>query len=151
MAYLYAGLGIAMITGISAMLQISNNINKLTPLSVLKPSDYDKSSLPKFDRTIMSFLNNDSVPSEDVCTYLKEKITNPIYEDGEIFISTGTQTPSNSNLFTSSCVLVSKEENHRVLINKKNFKDYGLFSCFLKDTPFCDFEINKWSLLYWVQ
>ena len=143
MTYLYSALGIAMIAGIGAMMQVSNNINNLTPLSVLKPDEYFKSSLPLYDRKIMNVLYGQSVPDSDICNFIKGKLESPIYEDGEIFISTGTQTPSNSNLFTSSCVLVSKEENHRVLINKKNFKDYGLFSCFLKDTPFCDFEINK--------
>ena len=36
MTYLYAGLGIAMLSGIAAMMQVGNNINSLIPLSVLK-------------------------------------------------------------------------------------------------------------------
>ena len=36
MAFLYIGLGIAMISGISAMMQIGNNINNLMLLSSFK-------------------------------------------------------------------------------------------------------------------
>ena len=43
MAILYLGLGIAMISGISAMMQIGNNINNLMLLSTFKKDDYYES------------------------------------------------------------------------------------------------------------
>ena len=143
MTYLYVGLGIAMITGITAMMKISNNINKVESVNVLLPNDYFQSSLPQYDRKIMNLLSENSLPSSNICDHIKSKITNPIYEDGEIFLSTGTQTPSNSALFNETCVLVSNKESHRVLITKQNFNEYSFFSCYLKNQPFCNFEINK--------
>ena len=58
MAFLYIGLGLAMVSGISAMMQIGNNINNLTLLSNFKEKQYFQSSLPNYDRRIMDFLNN---------------------------------------------------------------------------------------------
>ena len=55
MAILYVGLGIAMISGISAMMQIGNNINNLTLLSSFKENEYFQSSLPSYDRRIINF------------------------------------------------------------------------------------------------
>ena len=56
MTYLYAGLGIAMLSGIAAMMQVGNNINSLIPLSVLKIDNYSNSSLAEYDRKIMKIL-----------------------------------------------------------------------------------------------
>ena len=58
MAFLYVGLGLAMVSGISAMMQVGININNLTSLSSFKENPYYQSSLPSYDRRIMSFLNN---------------------------------------------------------------------------------------------
>ena len=57
MAFLYIGLGLAMVSGISAMMQIGNNINNLTLLSSFKENEYYQSSLPSYDRRIINFLN----------------------------------------------------------------------------------------------
>ena len=43
MTYLYAGLGIAMLSGIAAMMQVGININSLIPLSGLKLDKYSNS------------------------------------------------------------------------------------------------------------
>ena len=40
MAILYIGLGIAMVSGISAMMQIGNNVNNLMLLSTFKQDKY---------------------------------------------------------------------------------------------------------------
>ena len=40
MSFLYVGLGLAMISGISAMMQIGNNINNLQTLSSFKQNKY---------------------------------------------------------------------------------------------------------------
>ena len=61
MAFLYIGLGLAMISGISAMMQVGNNINNLQTLSSFKQNQYYQTSLPSYDRRIMSFLNDYSV------------------------------------------------------------------------------------------
>ena len=143
MAILYISLGIAMVSGISAMIQIGNNVNNLMLLSTFKQNEYYESKLPSYDRRIMSILNNYSGSDDDVCSNLKLDLSDSLYEDGELFLSTGTQTPSTNSLFLGSCVLVNKEINHRILINKNSLGSFSLFSCYLKDQTFCPYEENK--------
>ena len=73
MSFLYIGLGLAMISGISAMMQIGNNINNLQTLSSFKQNKYYQSSLPSYDRRIMNFLNDYSGLESEVCLKIKEK------------------------------------------------------------------------------
>ena len=143
MTILYIGLGIAMISGISAMMQIGNNVNNLNFLSTFKQNKYYESTLPSYDRRIMDILNNYSGVDTEVCSNIKENLNDTLYENGELFLSTGTQTPSTNSLFLGSCVLVNKEINHRVLINKNDLGSFNLFSCYLKDQTFCPYEVNK--------
>ena len=143
MTILYVGLGIAMVSGISAMMQIGNNVNNLMLLSTFKENEYYESNLPSYDRRIMGILNNYSGSDDDVCSNLKLDLSDSLYEDGDIFLSTGTQTPSTNSLFIGSCVLVNKEINHRVLINKNSLGSFNLFSCYFKDQTFCPYEVNK--------
>ena len=91
----------------------------------------------------MSFLNNYTGLDSEVCLKTKEHLSDTLYEDGGTFLSTGTQTPSEHNLFQGSCVLVNLEINHRVLIKKSSDGTYSLFSCYLKDETFCPYEVNK--------
>ena len=143
MNFLYILLGLVMMSGISAMMKIGNNMNNLMLLSTFKETDYFQSSLPSYDRKIMEILDKYSGSSEDVCSHIKEKLSDTFYEDGEIFLSSGTQTPSLNSLFIGSCVLVNKDLNHRVIVNKNNIGDFNLFSCYLKDETFCSYEVNK--------
>ena len=143
MSILYFVLGIAMISGISAMMQLGNNINNFMLLSTFKKDDYYESSLPSYDRRILDILNNYSGIDSDVCSTIKQNISETLYEDGDIFLSTGTQTPSTNSLFIGSCVLVNKNLNHRLLISKTNIGTFNLFSCYLKDETFCPYEVNK--------
>ena len=117
MTILYIGLGIAMVSGISAMMQIGNNVNNLMLLSTFKQNEYYESNLPSYDRRILDILNNYSGSDADVCSNVKLNLSDSLYEPGELFLSTGTQSPSTNSLFLGSCVLVNKEINHRVLIN----------------------------------
>ena len=143
MTFLYIGLGIAMVSGISAMMQIGNNVNNLMLLSTFKQNEYFKSNLPSYDRRILDILNNYSGSDADVCSNVKLNLSDSLYEPGELFLSTGTQTPSTNSLFVGSCVLVNKQINHRVLINKNSIGSFNLFSCYLKDQTFCPYEVNK--------
>ena len=143
MTILYIGLGFAMMSGISAMMQIGNNVNNLMLLSTFKQNKYYESNLPSYDRRIMDILNNYSGSENDVCSNIKENLSDTLYEDGEIFLSTGTQTPSTNSLFIGSCVLVNKDINHRILIKKDNLGNFNLFSCYLEEQTFCPYEINK--------
>ena len=132
-----------MMSAISAMMQIGSNVNNLMFLSTLKPNKYYESTLPSYDRRVMDILNNYSGPDTDICSNIKVNLNDSLYEDGELFLSTGTQTPSTNSLFVGSCVLVNKEINHRVLINKNDNGSFNLFSCYVKDQTFCPYELNK--------
>ena len=143
MNFLYMGLGLAMISGISAMMKIGNNINNLMLLSTLKESYYMQSDLPRYDKRIMDILDKYSGSSEEVCSHIKEKLSDSPYKNGEKFISTGTYTPSLHSLFIGSCVLVNEDNNHRVIVNKNNIGNFNLFSCYLKYESFCPYEVNK--------
>ena len=143
MSFLYIGLGLAMISGISAMMQIGNNINNMRFLNSFKENEYFQSSLPSYDKRIMSFLNDYSGLDTEVCLKTKETLSDTIYQEGQTFLSTGTQTPSESNLLVGSCVLVNLELKHRVLIKKSSDGTFSLFSCYLKDETFCPYEVNK--------
>ena len=133
----------AMISGISAMMKIGNNVNNLMSLSTFKQNNYYQSTLPSYDRRILDIINNYSGPDSDICSNIKQNLNDTLYEDGELFLSTGTQTPSINSLFLNSCVLVNKDLKHRVLINKTELGNFNLFSCYLKEQTYCPYEVNK--------
>ena len=136
MAFLYVGLGLAMISGISAMMQIGNNINNLQNLSSFKQNEYYQSSLPNYDRRILKFLNNYSGLDSEVCLKIKENFSETNYKQGEI-------RPKNT-FFAGGCVLVNTEINHRVLIKKSDEGKLSLFSCYYKKIdPFCPYEVDR--------
>ena len=91
----------------------------------------------------MDILNNYSGLDSNICSNIKEDLSETLYEDGKIFLSTGTQTPSTNSLFVNSCVLINNNLSHRVLITKTDLGTFNLFSCYLKDETFCPFEVNK--------
>ena len=140
MVALYLALGIAMISGISAMMKIGNNINSMMTLSTFKRDDYFQTKLPDYDRKILRILENYSDLGSDVCFHVIEKMEN----DEDIIYRVGEQTPSGNTLFLNSCVITNIDDNHRVLIKKEY--PYKMFSCYLKDddeTSFCQFEENR--------
>ena len=143
MTALYLALGIAMISGISAMMKVANNINNIMSLSTFKTDEYFQSSLPSYDRRILEILENYSGSESDVCAHVKANINDVTYRDGEFFLSTGTQTPSVNSLFLDSCVLTNNNIKHRVLIKKNNLGNYNMFSCYLKEENFCPYEVDK--------
>ena len=132
-----------MISGISAMMKIGNNINNMMFLSTFKKNEYFQSSLPSYDKRILEILESYSDLDSDVCSHIKVNINDVAYEDGQLFLSTGTQTPSTNSLFVDSCVLTNNTIRHRVLIKKNDLGTYNMFSCYLKDDSFCSYEVNK--------
>ena len=127
MVALYLALGIAMISGISAMMQIGNNINSMMILSTFKRDDYFQTKLPEYDRKILRILANFSDLGTDVCSHVIEKMEN----DEDVLYRVGEKTPSGKPLFFNSCVITNIDDNHRVLIKKEY--PYKMFSCYLKD------------------
>lgn len=140
MAALYVGLGIAMMSGISAMMQIGTNINKIT--IVRSFSNNYPSELASSDKKIMEFLNSYSGPDSDVCIALRQSLDDSSYQPGPKFDVNGiTETPSKDPIFIGSCALVNARINHRVLIKKnEELNSFSLFSCSLEDQFYCNFE-----------
>ena len=144
MAALYVGLGIAMMSGISAMMQIGTNLNKIKVVSSL--NDNYSSELAKNDRKIMDFLNSYSGSDADVCFSLRQILDYPNYQPGPKFDDKGiAETPSKENMFLGSCALFNPSINHRVLIKKnEELNTFSLFSCLVEigkfDAPICQFE-----------
>ena len=141
MAALYLGLGIAMMSGISAMMQIGTNLNKdnnnLKIFSSTIENTYED-PLPRMDRKIIELLFNYNGDYSEVCSYVKQNLNDPSYQDGP-------KTPSRDPLFTGSflCTLLNTNINHRVLIKKNNdLGTFNLFSCSLEGETFCKFEQN---------
>ena len=95
MAFLYIGLGLAMVSGISAMMQIGNNINNMMFLSTFKRDYYFKTQLPKYDKMILSILENYSNSDSKVCEHVIEKMGNNGVEYGD-------EGPPSENLFFSN-------------------------------------------------
>ena len=140
MVALYLALGIAMISGISAMMKIGNNINSMLILSTFKRDDYFQTKLPNYDRKILRILENYSDFGSDVCDHVIEKMEN----DEDIIYRDGEQIPSGNTLFLNSCAITNIDDNHRVLIKKEY--PYKMFSCYLTDndeTSFCPFEEKR--------
>ena len=142
MAALYVGLGLAMMSGISAMMQIGTNVNKYTIVKSFR-NNYE-SSLASSDRKIMEILNSYSGPDADVCSYVQQNLIDLQYQAGPKFDVNGiTETPSKDNMFLGSCALVNTSINHRVLIKKNDtLNTFSLFSCSLEGEVFCNFEEN---------
>ena len=140
MNYLYAALGIAMISGISIMFRINNLINNRVNLSSFIEDKYINSNLPKYDKQIINKFYLPSVPDNNICSYIKNSITFPEYKLGK-------NTPSRNDRLIPSCSIVSNSVNHRVIIDKTNEKNkkYKLFSCLIDkdevvDDAICQFE-----------
>ena len=172
MAFLYAGLGIAMISGIAAMMEVANNVSKFNVISGIKPDKYIEADLAKHDRRFLEIINKPTAPKSDICNYIIDQtatmrlsllnagltseeidIKYPIYIDK--FIDDNNQeipitTNSKNERVQGSCVLLNTDLNHRVLINKNKTENsiyyYALFSCYLdpeNEKPYCNFEENE--------
>ena len=142
MTFLYVGLGLAMISGISAMIQIGNNVNNLSLLSTFKQNRYYESILPIYDRRIIDILNNYSGPDSDICSNINENLSDISYTNGELPKSSSTQK-TNALFNEINCVLVNRDIRHRVLINKTNLGTFNLFSCYLEPkNTYCSYELE---------
>ena len=134
MTYLYAALGIAMISGIGLMFKINNTINNRVLLSQYIGDKYND-NLAKLDRKIIEKFYLPSVPDNKICSFIINSIDFPLYSEGK-------RTTSENSRLISSCSIVSQSAKHRVIIDTSNEKrkEYKLFSCSLGEELHCDFE-----------
>lgn len=134
MTYLYAALGISMISGIGIMFKINNTINNRVFLSQYIGDKYNE-KIAKYDRKIIEKFYLPSVPDKEICSFLISSADLAAYTLGE-------KTPSENSRLFSSCSIVSQSVKHRVIIDTSNEKSkkYKLFSCNIGDELYCDFE-----------
>ena len=134
MTYLYAALGIAMISGIGIIFRINNTINSRTILSQYIGDTYNE-KIAELDRRIIEKFYLPSVPDNKICSFIINSIDFPIYTEAK-------RTPSQNSRLLSSCSIVSQSVKHRVIIDTSNQKSkkYKLFSCNIGDEIYCDFE-----------
>ena len=168
MVFLYGALGVLMISGIAAMMEVANSVSKFTQISSIKPDKYIAANISKNDRRFLKIINDPSAPKSNICDHIidqtkierssllkaglssKEIDRNaPIYFS---FLKINNQkipykTTSKDKRILGSCVLINNELKHRVLINKNPSKnkiyEYSLFSCYLDEKAYCDFEENN--------
>ena len=143
MIYLYAGLGIAILTGINTIFQFSNNLIQNNGYMIFKQDEYMASKAKQMDRIIIKILNEkkDIGDREDICLNLNLKLNQSGYSQfSEYDYITGNNSPSSHNDLQNSCALTNG--SHRVIIKRKEKLNYILFSCILKDKKFCSFELS---------
>ena len=146
MAYLYAALGVSMLTGVFAMFQMSNALLQQQILSKAPDNKYSQTIHQTNDKKFLKVLENANSTwgsGDSLCLSIKNEISNL---GGDLlvlnqYIKTNTNN-SNSSRFAGACFLA--KGNHRVLITPNNSENnITLFSCVLDKTIICDFEENK--------
>ena len=166
MVFMYAGLGIAMITGIAAMMEVANNVSRFNVVSGIKEDKYIIANLARYDRRFLRFINDPAAPKSDICKYIIDQteierssllnigatveeldIVAPVYLDRPNINEPKFSTASIDERVSNSCILINTKLKHRDLIKKNNSNNrvynYSLFSCYLVDKSYCDFEENK--------
>jgi hypothetical protein len=137
MVYVYAGLGIAMLSGIMAIFEMGIALTgqSLWPA----PADsYFTSGAGSRDKAYLSILNNGSWDSDYKDNDIPITCSNLVLPDG---------VPAwNSGPWNSSCeadVLYSNARRHRMIVEISDGQDsapYQLYSCFLDGQSNCSFE-----------
>ncbi len=165
MTYIYALIGIAMMSGIMSMLETSLSISESNRFNEY-PRDYyiDSSDAYSNDQEFLSIINkkdikNQLIASNNLCNDIKQVIK----DDGNIYLkkyNLGQETSSSHYRFSNSCVYVgeieidSSDKNnysnnknawHRIIINKDSSNNLSYYSCIYKKSEVrtsCDFELN---------
>ena len=143
MTYLYAGLGIAMLTSIMVILDVANSFLQYQSYSISYPGTYLGSTLQSKD---ISFLKLVSLFDSDIdCTLIEKEIQNNPLFSGLSSYSLGIPSPSSHTSFINSCVFSS--QGHRVIIApSRTFSAYPrVYSCVPDKEVVCNFELNDFD------
>ena len=144
MNYLYALMGIAMISSISTMIQIATSLRKHS-LDSNPPVDLyfqSNSIAPEMDRVFLGVLSRQADEEwplgEPFCSKLKSEATKVSALAG--MYSIGPRSESEHPKLIHTCTLTNS--NHRIIVSYRNpnKNKYGLFSCITKSQYYCDFE-----------
>jgi len=168
MVFLYGALGVLMISGIAAMMEVASNLSNFTQISAIKSDKYIAANLAKNDRYFLKIINDPSAPKSNICDYVIDQInverssllnqglsSKEIDKKAPIYLSflkinnqeIPFKTTSKDKRIQGSCVLINNELKHRVLINKNTSQnkiyEYSLFSCYIDEKEYCNFEENN--------
>tara|TARA_A100001388_G_C28699627_1_gene465490 strand:- start:559 stop:1068 length:510 start_codon:yes stop_codon:yes gene_type:complete len=168
MVFLYGALGVLMISGIAAMMEVASNLSNFTQISAIKSDKYIAANLAKNDRHFLKIINDPSAPKSNICDYVIDQINversslfnaglspKEIDKKAPIYLSflkinnqeISFKTTSKDKRIQGSCVLINNELKHRVLINKNTSKnkiyEFSLFSCYIDEKEYCNFEENN--------
>jgi len=144
MVYLYAALGITMLTGVITMFEISSALINQQVLNSAPIDTYVQTIYQTNDRNFLRVLTHaDSSwgSGDTLCTNLKLKATE-LEEDllSVTEYSKGAPNSSSNLRLMGSCIL--SKDDHRILITPitESNATSSLFSCIIKDDIICDFE-----------
>lgn len=139
MTYLYAGMGIAMLTAIMAMFEMANGLTGQQIFSRPGEDPYLQSVYQTFDKRFLKLVDSRAQPW--TCQEIRQELDgNPSFSDISSY-QDGLPTESIHPLFIGSCVF--NKGSHRVLVSVPT---EGLrtatrvFSCLLVDDVICPFE-----------
>ncbi len=146
MNYLYALMGMAMISGIMYMLEISTSISKQGLFSKAPEDMYFKTESPIVDKAFLTVLSNNKSKLREwpIGAAFCEQLKSESAKISPLVLKYDVQGRSNSNheRFLNSCTLLTP--NHRVVISYRypNIDTYGLYSCLQSNasSSHCRFE-----------
>jgi len=144
MNYLYALMGMAMISGIITMIEISNSLARQGLYSNPPQDPYleQGSTASEADRVFLKALvekaDNTWSNGQEFCIQLKSEAIK--ISTIATNYSVGESSKSDHNRLFNSCTLTAKD--HRIIISYKNpsVNTYGLYSCINKNNYYCNFE-----------
>ncbi len=141
MIYMYAALGVMMLSGIMAIFEMGIALTGRSPISALPDAYFSNDQAKTLDKNLLVLLLNDDLVPKGLegsllCDQLKffYKIENP--EEVNLWIE-DTKMPSDN--WSGSCVM--NNGAYRVFVRPNNStSSYQLYSCLIKDDFICPFE-----------
>tara|TARA_B100001989_G_C24542757_1_gene468641 strand:+ start:333 stop:779 length:447 start_codon:yes stop_codon:yes gene_type:complete len=148
MTYLYAILGLLMMSGIVAIFNMSLKITSQPIESVIPANKYQENKFNLKDKIFLELLlkaNESWGTGDSFCNKIIEEINNPNNNFNDIRnYNISDPSPSIHNKVVGSCTF--SQGNHRVLIKPKNLdnSEHYFFSCFLvSKEKYCNLEKDK--------
>ncbi len=148
MYYLYAGLSVAMISGIMHVVEMASSITSQQIYSRPPDNSYLGSSAQQSDQQWISLLKDSSSDWGVSNTLCSKLISEGSARKGELSLLSNyiqdISSPSSNERLIGSCALVDPVTAHRVLISPTPTKPipFSLFSCILISEAFCPIELN---------
>lgn len=157
MTYLYAGLGIAMLTAIMAMFEISQGITRQQIFSSPPPDPYRQSSFKAVDKALLSLiaapspigLRDSALTGVALCGELTgladpKSINGVLRNHANLYPALNGYQFYPSDLaiesFVQGCVAASGSHRVYVVPSKDGPYPYSIFSCVLANDSQCAFE-----------